>query len=182
VHRAALGITPGELAVLVVSTFGSDGLLGRHGLGPVDELLAAPGIRVVLTVHPHVWAGRHDHLASPGRLLASRAWRGLIMWGPDRDWVPFLAAADAAVIDHSCLGLYYELLARATVAVPVRDRAVNPAAPVKAAVGRFDPSAFAACRRGLTAYPGQAAARTTSVLYELLGRPVPGYHLPPGAP
>jgi hypothetical protein len=52
------------------------------------------------------------------------------MCGPDRDWVPFLAAADAAVIDHSSLGLYYALLARPTVAVPVRDRAVNPAAPV----------------------------------------------------
>ena len=150
---------------------------------------------------PHVWAGRHDHRAGLGGPLASRAQAGLIVCGPDRDWVPFLAAADAAVIDHSSLGLYYALLARPTVAVPVRDRAVNPAAPVavlralspavtgggdlaaavRAAAGRFDPAAFAACRRGLTAYRGQAAARTQAVLYELLGRPVPGHHPPPGA-
>ena len=123
------------------------------------------------------------------------------MCGPDRDWAPFLAAADAAVTDHSSLGLYYALLARPTVAVPVPDRAVNPAAPVavlralspaapgggdlaaavRAAAVRFDPGAFAGCRRGLTAYPGQAAARTKAVLYELLGRSAPGPHPPPGA-
>jgi hypothetical protein len=54
------------------------------------------------------------------------------------------------------------LLARPTVAVPVPERAVNPAAPdgnladvFRAAAVRFDPGAFAACRRGLTAYPGR---------------------------
>lgn len=200
-HRAALGVGSGELAVLVISTFGPDGLLGRHGLGPVDELLAAPGIRVLLTVHPHVWAGRHDHRASLRSLLAPQARRGLIVCGPDQDWVPFLAGADAAMIDHSSLGLYYALLARPTVAVPVRDSAVNPAAPVavlralspavtgsgdlaaaiRVAAARFDPAAFAACRRGLTAYRGQSAARTKAVLYDLLSRPVPGSQLPPGA-
>jgi hypothetical protein len=37
-----------------------------------------------------------------------------------------------------------------------------------------------ACRRGLTACRGQSAARTKAVLYDLLGRPVPGSQ-PPGA-
>jgi hypothetical protein len=200
-HRAALGIRPGEPAVLVISTFGPHGLLGRYGLGPVDDLLAARGTRVLLTVHPHVWAGRHDYRVLLSALLAPRVRRGLIVCGPDQDWVPFLAAADAAVIDHSSLGLYYALLARPTVAVPVPDRAVNPAAPiallralspavtgssslaveVRAGAARFDPAAFAACRRGLTAYRGQAPARTRAVLYELLRRPVPGAQLPPGA-
>jgi hypothetical protein len=83
----------------------------------------------------------------------------------------------------------------------VRDGAVNPAAPVavlralspavvgggdlaaavRAAAGRFDPAAFAPCRRVLAAYRGQAAARTRAVLYELLRRPVPGSQLSPGA-
>ena len=54
------------------------------------------------------------------------------------------------------------------------------AVAVRAAAGRFNPGAFAACRRDLTAYPGQAAARTKAVLYELLGRPAPGPHPPPG--
>jgi hypothetical protein len=115
--------------------------------------------------------------------------------------VPFLAAADAAVIDHSSLGLYYALLARPTVAVSVRDGAVNPAAPVallralspavtgssdlaaavRAAAGGFDPAVSAACRRGLIGYRGQSAVRTKAVLYDLLGRPLPGSQLPPGA-
>jgi hypothetical protein len=133
----------------------------------------------------------HDRRASVASLLALRVRRGLIVCGPDRDWVPFLAAADAAVIDHSSLGLYYALLARPTVAVPVRDRAVNPAAPVavlralspavtgsgdlaatvRSAAGGFDPAAFAACRRALISYRGQVAAGTKAALYDLLCRP-----------
>lgn len=190
-HRAALGIAPGELAVLVISTFGPHGLLGSCGLGLVDELLAWQGARAMLTVHPHVWAGRHDHRAAVGAMLALRAARGLIVCGPDRDWAPFLAAADVAVTDHSSLGLYFALLARPTVAVPVLAGVVNSLAPVAAlralspavtgpgglaaavtaAAGRFDPAAFAPFRGGLAAHPGQAAARTRSVLYEQLGRP-----------
>jgi hypothetical protein len=195
-HRAALGVGPGELAVLVVSTFGPHGLLATCGLGLVDELLAWPGARALLTVHPHLWTGRHDHRAGLGAALAPRAARGLLVCGPGQDWAPFLAAADVAVIDHSSLGLYFALLARPTVAVPVPAGVVNPVAPVAvlralspavagpgrlaaavaAAVDRFDPAAFAAFRRGLAAYPGQAAGRTRSVLYELLGRPVPAAH------
>jgi hypothetical protein len=66
-------------------------------------------------------------------------------------------------------------------------RALSPAAPDgnladvdRAAAVRCDPGAFAACRR-LTAHPGQAAARTKAVLYDLLCRPAPGPHPPPGA-
>ena len=55
------------------------------------------------------------------------------------------------------------------------------AADARAATGRFDPAVFAAWRRGLTAYRRLAAVRTTAVLYELLGRPVPGSQPPPGA-
>ena len=108
------------------------------------------------------------------------------MCGPGQDWAPFLAAADVAVIDHSSLGLYFALLARPTVAVPVPASVVNPVAPVavlralspavagpgrlaaaiEASAGRFDPAAFAAFRRGLAAHPGQAAARTRPVAHE----------------
>jgi hypothetical protein len=45
-------------------------------------------------------------------VAARRAARGLITCGPAEDWLPFLAAADVAVIDHSSLSLYYALLGR----------------------------------------------------------------------
>ena len=195
-HRTALGIAPGEQAVLLCSTFGRDGLLGRYGLNPADQLLPVPGMRVLLTAHPHLWAGRHDHRASLTAALAPRAARGLVVCGPDQDWAPFLASADIAVIDHGSLGLYYALLGRPTVAVPVADGAVNPVAPVamlralspavagpagfmaavRTAAERFDPGTGARLRRDLLAYRGQAGQRTRAVLYELLGRPLPGPH------
>lgn len=200
-HRAALGIAPGERAVLITSTFGPNGLLARHGLALADELLATPGTRALLTVHPHVWAGRHDHRASLAAQLAPRAQRGLITCSPGQDWTPFLAAADIAVIDHSSIGLYYALLGRPALAVPVPDSAVNPAAPVailralspaltrpghlaadiSAAAARFDPARTTRLRRDLLSYRGQADARTRAALYRLLGRRAPGPQPPAAA-
>lgn len=200
-HRAALGITLGERAVLIASTFGPNGLLARHGLALADELLATPGTRALLTVHPHVWAGRHDHRATLAAQLEAREKRGLITCGPGQDWTPYLAAADVAVIDHSSIGLYYALLGRPALAVPVPDRAVNPAAPVAilralspeltrpgnlaaditAAADRFDPDRTARLRRDLLSYRGQAADRTTAALYKLLGCPAPGPQPPAAA-
>jgi hypothetical protein len=194
-HRAALGIAPGEQAILICSTFGPHGLLSRYGLSPADQLLTVPGTRVLLTLHPHLWTGRHDHRARLTAALAPRAARGLIICGPDQDWAPFLAAADIAVIDHGSLSLYYALLARPTVAVPVADSAVNPIAPVAmlralsptvtspagltaavtTAAGRFDPGTGARLRRDLLAYRGHADQHTKAALYELLGRPLPGH-------
>jgi hypothetical protein len=180
--------------VLFISTFGPNGMLGRHGLAYVDQALCwgAP-YRVMLTVHPHVWTGRLDHRRRLPNLLAPRVAGGLIVCGPDSGWAPYLAAADVAVVDHGSLGLYWALLARPTVAVPAPAHAMNLAAPiavlraasplahtpaglrpaVEQAVACFDPERFAAHRRAITAHPGQAVQHTRSVLYELLGLPVP---------
>jgi hypothetical protein len=113
--------------------------------------------------------------------------------GPDQDWVPYLAAADVAVLDHGSLGLYWALLARPCVAVPAPAYEMNLTAPlavlraasplaqtptalrpaVERARSSFDPGVFAAHRRALLAYPGQAEQHARRVLYGLLGLPVP---------
>jgi hypothetical protein len=198
-YRAAFGIEPDELAVVVISSFGPHSLFRGCGLGLIDELLTWRGARVLLSVHPHVWTGRHDYRAGLDAALAPRTARGLLVCGPGQDWEPFLAAADLGVIDHSSLGLYFSLLARPTVAVPIPAGVANLTAPVAVlralspmtvnprtlrpavarAMDRFDPDAFAPWRHGLVAHHGQAASRTRSVLYQLLGLPLPHDPLPP---
>jgi len=191
-HRARLGLSPGDVAVLFMSTFGPHGLLGSGGLALIDQTLRLGGpYRPLLTAHPHVWTGRHDHRRRLAAVLAPRQCDGLLVCGPYDECAPYLAAADVAVVDHSSLGLYYALLGRPLATVPVPARLVNPAAPLTilrsaapvvdhpsglaatlaAAVHRHDPAVAARVRPAVTSFPGQAAARTRSVLYRVLGLP-----------
>src|SRR5262249_53457574 len=112
-----------------------------------------------------------------------------------KDWAPYLAAADVAVVDHSSLGLYYAMLGRPLVTIPIPPRLVNPIAPLTAPraaaplvdrpgrltaalrlppvlhAARYGHDRFAVARfqRAVTSYPGQAADRTRAILYRVLG-------------
>jgi hypothetical protein len=190
-HRAHLGISGGEVAVLFITSFGPAGMLGRHGWGYVDAALELGSpFRVLVCIHPHIWCGRRDNRRRLFDELAPRLPTGLVVCGPDEDFAPYLAAGDIAVIDHGSLGLYWSLLARPTVTVPVPPSAYNLASPVAAlrassptaastrglrralevALATFDPSMFGPHRAALVAWPGQAAAQTRAALYGLLGK------------
>jgi hypothetical protein len=194
VHRLRFGLGAGDVAVLVTSTFGPHGMIGRHGWAYLDAALGLPPkFRTILCLHPHLWTGRHDNRMRLTELLAPRVGQGLIMCGPDDDFAPYLAAADVAVIDHGSLGLYWALLARPTVAVPVPAHALNLTAPIAAlrasaplavepgrlgagidrALSVFDPEVFAPHRRSLVARPGHAADALRAVFYELVGLDAP---------
>lgn len=195
-YRAQLGLAENEVAVLVISTFGPHGMLGRYGLAYLDQALSlgAP-YRVLLTMHPHLWTGRHDNRLRLGAALdPRRRTNGLVVCGPDDDFVPYLAAADIAVTDHSSLGLYWALLARPTVTVPVPSHVINLAAPIAAlragsplagepaelrdaldrATHTFDPRLFAPHRRTLVSNRGRAAETIRGLLYRLLDLTTPG--------
>ena len=78
-YRAALGIGDDELAVILISTWGPNGLMGSTGTALLDSALAMPSCRVLLTMHPHVCHGRVG--GSPpqwGDRLAPLRHRGLI--------------------------------------------------------------------------------------------------------
>jgi hypothetical protein len=148
---------------------------------------------VMLVLHPHLWTGRRDERRRLAELLLPRERRGLIACGPDQDWRPALAAADVAVIDHSSLALYWALLARPTVAVPVPSHALSLSAPIAvlraasplaaepaelsgavlSARERFDTRPFAAHQGVIRSFPGQAAERTRAALYRRLLLPLP---------
>lgn len=193
-YRHALGIQPDRTAVLLISTWGQYGLVRR--LGP--RLLPAAlelgqRYRPMLTMHPHVWNGRHGDINRWAGKLSAYARAGLRVCGPDEDWVPYLAAADVAVVDHGSLGVYWSQLLRPTVTLPAPEGACVPDSPmsnlggftptladpdelgktVEQAMATFDPAAFAKWRGEVVSYPGQAAFRTREVLYRLLGlRPI----------
>jgi hypothetical protein len=190
-HRAALGISDDDLAVILISTWGPDGLIGSMGTALLDSALALPRCRVVLTMHPHVWHGRVDGTPPRwGDRLAPLRKRGLIVCGPNDSWIPHLTAADVAVIDHGSLGLYWALLGRPTVAAPVPAGSTNPDSPIAKlravsmpldpsdlhntiarAMATHDPERNLRQVGEIVSYPGQSAARTRHILYQAVGLP-----------
>ena len=190
-HRAALGIGDDELAVILISTWGPNGLMGSTGTALLDGAVAMPSCRVLLTMHPHLWHGRVGG-SSPqwGDRLAPLRKRGLIVCGPNDSWIPHLTAADVAVIDHGSLGLYWGLLGRPTVAAAVAEEVINPESPIarlRAVSTALDPIDLQrTIARALVAhdpernlrrvgeivfYPGQSVGRTRHMLYQALGIP-----------
>jgi hypothetical protein len=188
-YRAALGVQPGQVAVLFASTWGAHGLLGATGTGLLERALSLPEYAVMLTAHPHVWQGRRGEPPTRwDRRLAPLVERGLTVCGPDEGWVPYLVAADLAVIDHGSLGLYFALLGRPTVRIPVPATEINPRSPIAVLrecspllrdpedLGRVveharrahDPDMVAARCGEIVSYLGEASMRIRAVLYQRL--------------
>ncbi|WP_045876457.1 hypothetical protein [Pseudofrankia sp. DC12] len=208
VYRDALGIEPGQTAVLLISTWGPDGLMGPTGDRGLEFLKEAVRLgdrcRILLSMHPHLWFGAGD--SGPElwrRRLTQFAGSGLSICGPDESWMPYLAAADVAIIDHSSLCLYFGLLNRPTIAVPVPAESINPAAPIAAlrlasplleqpvglkeaiatAIATFDPRLMPG-RADILAHRGASVRRIVTALYPTLGLSPPQSlpDIPPAEP
>ncbi|MCM3921547.1 CDP-glycerol glycerophosphotransferase family protein [Frankia sp. AiPs1] len=190
--RDLLGIRAEQTAVLFISTWGDHGLMGGDGGAGLPRLRAAAALgdryATLLSMHPHLWHA--DGVDGP-RLWRQRlnplADSGLIVCGPDESWAPYLAAADVAIIDHSSLCLYYGILERPSIAVPVQGDQINPAAPIAAlraaspllrdpadlratlhtALSTFD-QRLVPGRDRIVAHPGASATRIAAVLYDIL--------------
>lgn len=202
-YRTALGIRPHQIAVLFGSTWGPHGLLSTMGLRLLERALALPPTyKAMLTLHPHLWLGRQGEVGPLVRQAMGLEGEGLVVCGRDESWVPYLVAADVAVIDHGSLGLYFSLLRRPTVSVPVAAAEVNPRAQIaalrvaspmlshpdvleevlEAAMERYDPRGIASRIGEVVSHRGEAAARTRTVLYELLRLPEPAWPAPRALP
>ncbi|HEX3733294.1 MAG TPA: CDP-glycerol glycerophosphotransferase family protein [Mycobacteriales bacterium] len=196
-YRAALGIAPDQTALLLMSTWGPDGLMGPRGEKGIPLLQRATELgdeyRILLSMHPHLWHGVNQRVSSFWRpRLAQFRDRNVQVCSPEEDWSPYLAAADVGIIDHGSLGLYYGLLRRPSIAVPVPERAINPHAPIAelraaspllrdpdrldatlaSTLRSFDPD-LAPPRERITAHPGQAAELVLQELYPLMRLPMP---------
>src|SRR5438067_13494182 len=85
----------------------------------------------------HVWSGRTDQ---PGSWPARRARvhrERFVICGPLADWVPYIVAADVAIVDHGSLGLYYALTRKPAITIHVPEHVVTPDAPATRLRARY---------------------------------------------
>lgn len=104
-YRDALNVRDGQTLVAVTSTWGRASLLRRHPellLRLMDELPATH--RVILTMHPAVWA-EHGQQQIRAFLGQARS-RGLGVLDAGEDWRGLLVAADILIGDHSSCSVY----------------------------------------------------------------------------
>ena len=188
-YRRALGLKPGEKLVVVTSTWSTASLLGGapHQLERIVEQLRGPGYRVVLLIHPNVFAahGAYQLHAWYGHLVSN----GLILTQAGQPWEPFLIAADYIVGDHGSVTLY-GALAGVPVLLGAYDEAhVHPqsgaaalaaiaprlvgSVPVREQLAQadeqFDAEAMARVAALISSEPGGFARHTRTLLYGMLG-------------
>lgn len=188
-YRDALGLEAGQKLVVVTSTWSDSSLLGgaAHQLERLIGQLPRPEYRVVLLIHPNVYAayGAYRVRAWWGHL----ADRGLILTGPEHDWQPFLVAADYIVGDHGSVTLYGSAVGVPVLLGTYREADVHPSSgaavlaaiaprlvasvPVRAQLAQadeqFDAEAMAGVSALISSEPGGFARHTRSLLYGMLG-------------
>lgn len=188
-YRAALGLRPGRQLVVATSTWRGNSLFASapHVIERLAELLDSPEYRVVLLLHPNIYAAHSDYQVRAWCADALR--RGLIIARAEEDWQPFLLAADYVIGDHGSVTLY-----GAATGVPVLlgaypDADVHPrsgAAALGAIAPRlvgsiplrrqlehareqFDAAAMAEVAKLISSEPGGFARLTRRLLYGMLG-------------
>ncbi|HEX4788050.1 MAG TPA: hypothetical protein VH372_06275 [Actinospica sp.] len=188
-YRAALGLRPGQKLVVATSTWRGNSLFASapHVIERLAELLDSPEYRVVLMLHPNIYAAHSEYQVRAWWAHALR--RGLILARAEEDWQPFLLAADYIVGDHGSVTLY-----GATSRVPVLlgaypDADVHPQSGAAAlgavaprlvdsiamrdqlthAAEQFDPLAMAGVASLISSEPGAFARHTRRRLYGMLG-------------
>jgi hypothetical protein len=189
--RPEMGIRPAEHVVVMMSTFGPSSLMetvGRPLMEQMRRLTDARRYRFVVCTHPNLWSSRRGSRSAWGEFLRRQGQHGLIILEPTDDWVRALAAADAAISDHTSLAVAFALLGKPLAFVPVSEPAlevnssisrlmsVSPVFVETANLGLFLDNLFAAgptihareIAAEIVSCPGQAIARTTAELHRLL--------------
>ncbi|GAA0938012.1 hypothetical protein GCM10009550_05310 [Actinocorallia libanotica] len=188
-YREALGVRPGRRLVVVSSTWGPRSLLGRHPDLPARLAAALPEAthRVVMAVHPAVWAwhGRHQVLA----WLEGAFQAGLAVLPPEEGWSAALVAADEVVGDFGSVTCYAAALGLPVTLAAFPDTDVVPGEPgelLGREAARLDPDAAVllpdarlagrtvpGMPERLTSRPGASARLLRRAMYELIGLPEP---------
>ena len=188
-YREALGLEPGQKLIVVTSTWCEDSLLGSalHQLERLVEQLSGPDYRIVLLIHPNVYAahGAYQLRAWLGRL----ADRGLILTRAEEAWEPFLIAGDYIIGDHGSVTLYGAMTGVPVLLGAYRASAVHPSSgaaalaalaprligsvPVAEQLARadeqYDAAAMAEVAALISSEPGGFARHTRTLLYGMLG-------------
>lgn len=128
-YREALGLGEREKMVLVTSAWGGSSVFSRlDGLLPrLMTELPRPEFRVVVLVHPNVWAWHGTWQV--------RAWMagcreaGVTLLPPEQDWRQPLIAADWIIGDYSSVTLYGTMTGVPMLLARYPQGNVNPGSP-----------------------------------------------------
>jgi hypothetical protein len=187
-YRRALGLKPKEKLVVATSTWSGASLLGgaSHQLERLVEQLSAPGYRVVLLIHPNVFAAHGEYQLHAW--LSHLVRNGLILTKAGQPWEALLIAADYIVGDHGSVTLYGSLVGVPVLLGAYDESHVHPesgAAALAAIAPRlvgsvqipeqlaqadrqFDAEAMAAVAALISSEPGAFARHARSLLYGML--------------
>lgn len=122
-----LGIGLKKPVFVIFSTWGPGSLLQRFGLAVLNQLPdLAQQYQIFLIIHPLNDQDEFpDKLAILERLEEYKRGGLALRVEPDESWVPYLAAADIVLTDHTSLSLYYALLERPLFFVPLDTNAIT---------------------------------------------------------
>ncbi|RCG32805.1 hypothetical protein DQ384_04875 [Sphaerisporangium album] len=192
-YRNALGASPGQRVVVVSSHHQSGSLISRYPslLQALSDELPSERFRVVLVLHPQVWAahGKRQVTAWFSRSINA----GVALLPPEEGWRAALVAADEMLADHSSVACYGaalgvptllapfaaddvlpgSLFARLAEVAPVLDPGSPLAGQLDDARRAWSPSNAAMLRAHLTSAPGGAAREIRRTMYRLLRLPEP---------
>jgi hypothetical protein len=128
--RRNVGFKLEEKVVFVLSTWGRHGLFNSMGdafLKSARKLLGE--FRFVLAPHPLDYRPKPNGQRVWGDYLRSQKQYGFLIREPGEDWMPYMAACDAILTDHTALALHGTLIRRPTVTVPIPDEVVEKGSP-----------------------------------------------------
>ncbi len=118
--RKQMGFKSDDIVVLVLSTCGPDCLYETMGdaiLTEAKKLMER--FHFILDVHPYEYRTKPASQRTWGEYLHTQKEHGFIVRHPDEDWMPYMAACDVILADHTSLALYGALLERPVVYVPL---------------------------------------------------------------
>jgi hypothetical protein len=189
--RREMGFVPSDRVIVSLSTFGPHSLMetvGQPLMEQMRQLTSKGRYRFVVCTHPNLWAAQR-RLGKPwDEFLHGQRHHGLTIIEPGDGWISALAAADAAISDHTSLATAFALLGKplAFVSVAASALEVNSTMSRLIAVSPTlsDPSELEgvidsmlavgplpelrAIASQVVSHPGHAASRTRDELYRAL--------------
>ncbi|WP_017576993.1 hypothetical protein [Nocardiopsis kunsanensis] len=186
-YRAHLQVGEDQRLVVVSSTWGRTGLIGRRPRLPHALVGALPsdGYRVATILHPNVWFAHSPWQVE--HMLADAQDAGLLLIPPESGWGASLVAADCVIGDHGSVTLYGAMMDRPVLLAAMGEDSVPGTAAaelarrasrleteglrsqVERAIETHRPGQYAEAADLAFAYPGRGGHRLADLLYGLLG-------------
>jgi hypothetical protein len=187
--RRALGLRESDVAVLVVTTWGPDSVLGVFGEDLLREAARlSERFKFIFVLHPREYRLNVGGGPGWGLRLRERAYKQFLIRDPSESWIPYLVSADLVISDHTSLVQSAVLLRKPILVCPVREGLVmkgsvtdrlfhfapvlRDAAFLEASLGEASSSyptdELHALSAAMHSYPGEALSRAKGEIYSLL--------------